>query len=52
MQTQTLVLDLGYSPVKVVPWQRAVQLLFLNKVEVIEEYDQNIHSTLDRKSVV
>ena len=45
MQTQTLVLDLGYAPVKVVSWQRAVQLLFLNKVEVIEEYDRDIHST-------
>lgn len=42
---QTLVLDQGYSPLKVVPWQRAVQLLFLNKVETIEEYDQNIRST-------
>jgi 5-methylcytosine-specific restriction endonuclease McrA len=41
----TLVLDLGYAPIKVVPWQRAVQLLFLNKVEVIEEYDKDVHST-------
>ncbi len=45
MQTQTLVLDQGYAPVEVVPWQRAVQLLFLNKVEVIEEYDRDIRST-------
>lgn len=42
---QTLVLDQGYTPLKVVPWQRAVQLLFLNKVEMIEEYDQDIRST-------
>lgn len=45
MHTQTLVLDQGYAPVEVVPWQRAVQLLFLNKVEVIEEYDRDIRST-------
>jgi len=42
---QTLVVDLGYEPVKVVPWQRAVQLLVLNKVEVIEEYDRDVRST-------
>lgn len=42
---QTLVLDQGYSPVELVPWQRAVQLLFLGKCEVIEEYDRDIRST-------
>lgn len=42
---QTLVLDRTYSPVEVVPWERAVQLLFLNKAEVIEEYDHDIRST-------
>jgi 5-methylcytosine-specific restriction endonuclease McrA len=42
---QTLVLDQGHAPVAVVPWQRAVQLLFLNKVEVVEEYDHDIRST-------
>lgn len=42
---RTLVLDQGYAPVKVISWQRAIQMLFLNKVEIIEEYDQNIHST-------
>jgi 5-methylcytosine-specific restriction endonuclease McrA len=42
---QTLVLDPGYAPVKVVSWQRAIQLLFLGKVEVVEEYDQDVRST-------
>jgi 5-methylcytosine-specific restriction endonuclease McrA len=41
----TLVLDQGYAPVEVVPWQRAVQMLFLNKAEVIEEYESSIRST-------
>jgi 5-methylcytosine-specific restriction endonuclease McrA len=42
---RTLVLSPGYEPVKVVSWQRAITLLFLGKVEVIEEYDHDIKST-------
>jgi 5-methylcytosine-specific restriction endonuclease McrA len=42
---RTLVLSPGYEPVKVVSWQRAITLLFLGKVEVIEEYDRDIKST-------
>ena len=42
---QTLMLSQGYSPIKVIPWQRAITLLFLGKVEVIEEYDTKIKST-------
>jgi 5-methylcytosine-specific restriction endonuclease McrA len=41
----TLVLSQGYEPVKIVPWQRAITLLFLGKVEVIEEYDRDIKTT-------
>jgi 5-methylcytosine-specific restriction endonuclease McrA len=37
---ETLVLNPGYEPVARVPWQRAVTLLFLGKVEVVEEYDE------------
>lgn len=36
---ETLVLNPGYEPVARVPWQRAVTLLFLGKVEIVEEYD-------------
>lgn len=46
MNANTLVVDQGYAPVKVVTWQRAIQLLFLGKVEVIEEYDGFVRSTL------
>ena len=42
---RTLVLSQGYEPIKIVSWQRAITLLFLGKVEVIEEYDRNIKST-------
>jgi 5-methylcytosine-specific restriction endonuclease McrA len=43
--THTLVLSQGYEPIKIVSWQRAITLLFLGKVEVIEEYDRNIKTT-------
>lgn len=43
--SQTLMLSQGYEPLKIVPWQRAITLLFLGKVEVVEEYDTNIKST-------
>lgn len=43
--TQTLMLSQGYEPIKVVSWQRAITLLMLGKVEVIEEYDREIRST-------
>jgi 5-methylcytosine-specific restriction endonuclease McrA len=42
---RTLVLSQGFEPVKIVPWQRAMTLLFLGKVEVIEEYDRNVKTT-------
>jgi len=41
----TLVLNATYQPVARIPWQRAITLLFLGKVEVIEEYeDKTIRS--------
>lgn len=43
--SSTLVLSQSYEPVKIVSWQRAITLLFLNKVEVISEYDRNIKTT-------
>src|SRR6187402_1268903 len=42
--TQTLLLNQGFEPIKVISWQRAISLLFLGKVEVLEEYDHNIRS--------
>ena len=37
---ETLVLNAGYQPVARITWQRAITLLFLGKVEVIEEYEE------------
>jgi 5-methylcytosine-specific restriction endonuclease McrA len=45
MQTErTLLLSQGYQPLGTIPWQRAVSLLTLGKVEVVEEYDVDIRS--------
>ena len=41
---QTLVLDRGYQPYRVVSWQRAVTMLFDGKVEVVEEYEDDVRS--------
>ena len=42
--TTTLMLSQGYEPIKVVSWQRAITLLSLGKVEVIETYDTELRS--------
>lgn len=43
--TRTLLLSQGYEPIKIIPWQRAMTLLTLDKVEVVEEYDTEIRAT-------
>lgn len=40
MTAKTLVLDLGYQPHRIVDWTRAVALLFQQKAELVEEYDE------------
>ncbi|MEQ1735596.1 MAG: HNH endonuclease [Rhodoglobus sp.] len=42
--SRTLLLSQGYEPIKVISWQRAITLLTLGKVEVVEEYDANIRA--------
>ncbi|GAK49588.1 putative HNH endonuclease [Candidatus Moduliflexus flocculans] len=41
---QTLLLNATYEPLRLISWQKAVTLLTLGKVEVIEHYDREIHS--------
>lgn len=51
----TLVLNASYLPVTVCTAERAIGLLFLNKVMVLESYDDQVHSpsiTLSLPSVV
>lgn len=41
---QTLVLTQSYQPHRVIPWQKAITMLFDGKVEVLSEYDEDIRS--------
>jgi 5-methylcytosine-specific restriction endonuclease McrA len=43
--TRTLLLTQGYEPLKIISWQRAMTLLMLDKVDVVEEYDTEIRGT-------
>ena len=38
---ETLILSAAYEPMQVVPWQKAITLLFMNKVEIVEEYEDH-----------
>ncbi len=44
----TLLLNATYEPLKVIPWKRAITLLFQGKVEVLEVYDREIHGVTIR----
>jgi 5-methylcytosine-specific restriction endonuclease McrA len=36
---ETLLLNASFEPLKIISWQKAVTLLFLGKVEVVEQYE-------------
>lgn len=40
----TLLLNASYEPLRIIPWKKALTLLFAGKVEVIDEYDHEVHS--------
>src|SRR5271163_4898524 len=42
--SHALVLNASFEPLHVVTWQRAIQLLFQGKVEVIEESEQEVRT--------
>ncbi|MCM2276584.1 MAG: HNH endonuclease [Oligoflexia bacterium] len=42
--SHALVLNASFEPLHIVTWQRAIQLLFQGKVEVIEESEQEIRT--------
>lgn len=44
MAHSTLLLNASYEPLKVISWQRAVELMFNDKVVVLEEYDSEVRS--------
>lgn len=39
-----LLLNASYEPLKVISWQRAITMIFMGKIEVVEEYDHHIRS--------
>ena len=41
---QVLLLNITYEPLKIINWKKAITMLCLGKVEVIEEYDHEIRS--------
>ena len=41
---QVLLLNITFEPLKVINWKKAIVMLTLGKVEVIEEYTREIHS--------
>ena len=51
----TLLLNASYEPLKVIPWQRAVVLLFQGKADLVEAYDAVIRAvshTMEAPAVV
>jgi 5-methylcytosine-specific restriction endonuclease McrA len=42
--SHALVLNASFEPLHIVTWQRAIQLLFQGKVEVVEESDQEVRT--------
>lgn len=44
MNLSTLVLNNSYLPLAVVPWSRAISLVFSGKASVEHEYDEEVHS--------
>ncbi len=43
--TRTLLLNQGYEPIKIISWQRAMTLVTLDKVDVVEEYETQIRAS-------
>lgn len=42
--TRTLLLNATYEPLKVIDWRKAITLVFLDKVEALAHYDEQIAS--------
>jgi len=41
---RTLVLNQGYEPIRVVTWQRAITMVWLDKASVLSEYEEAVRS--------
>jgi len=52
MQTTTLVLDQSFQPINTVPWTRAMLYIAKGKVDVLEEYEREVHFNVGMPAVV
>jgi len=43
--SRTLLLSQSYEPIKVINWRRAITLLTLGKIEIVETYDGYVRSS-------
>lgn len=41
---RTLLLNITYEPLRIISWQKAVTLLTLGKVEIVETYNRHVRS--------
>lgn len=41
---KVLLLSQGYEPIQIIPWEDAISMVYLNKVEVLAEYEVQVHS--------
>jgi 5-methylcytosine-specific restriction endonuclease McrA len=41
---QVLLLNITYEPLRIINWRKAIIMLTLGKVEVLEQYNREIHS--------
>lgn len=48
---QTLVLDVGYVAINIIPWTDAIRLLCLEKCELVEEYEDVVRSAYTKMNV-
>jgi 5-methylcytosine-specific restriction endonuclease McrA len=44
MSSKTLLLNSWYVPTKIIPWESAIRLMYLNKADVMAEYKEEIRS--------
>jgi 5-methylcytosine-specific restriction endonuclease McrA len=49
---QTLVLDQGYQAINTVPWTKAMLYIAKDKVDVLSEYDREVHCNIGMPAVV
>jgi len=42
---RSLILNVSYEPLGIIPWEKAFSLVYTGKAELVEEYDRKVHSS-------